>query len=836
MHENTDPQQDSTFATVQRAEPLKPDETELDLGKIGPYKLLRELGRGGMGAVYLAKHANLQRTVVIKVLPREFSDSPDRLERFRREMAAIGRLEHPNIVLATDAGEADGFAYIAMQYVEGSDVSALHKKHRLLKIADACEIVRQASIGLQHVSESGLVHRDIKPSNLFLTKNGEVKILDLGLAMLRDLDGQPNALTSPHAIMGTPDFIAPEQINACHRVDIRADIYSLGCTLYTLLSGKAPFEGQQFSTATSKLVAHAEKQAVSVKILRSDVPIELVQIVEKMMAKSPNDRFSQPVDVAQSLANWSIGSNLQALADSNATSDRLPTRQPSKKHVRISRKPILIIGCGCLTVLGLMLFSRWNKTPTDSSQQSASLNVGSISKRTDSSTNQTSSDEQVNMQQRQAPVATSESLSTVASSIDRTTQEISKSAESIDASNQKVEENTRRIAQSFDELLKRLDGPLGNKLVNNPQTPGEHYYNAIVYGAQGNPRMARQSFLSYFEADEDYIDPHLKFIESVKLQEGTAAVREIYKSLPGDRTLLSRQFAEINLLESDARKDALQTMASRNELFAPCWYALSNWYSASPGGQQTLFEASQETHCLKKFVIAHEQGGLLKYYLDQSQAAALVGQAETRLKALASIDSDRIEHPISMTIAMKIADNWQVSLEVAEPAKEIFYRVGDAGEFQSTGIAVGIDPATGKAVPKKFFTFSERIANTMLFFRYVDLKDQMRGPFSLPFNAQEQTTKWELYSLAQTKPNWLRLSQDRLFFDVFQSGRSVLRHVRYGVDSDTPQKIKAVPKAEFGSENAFEYSEAVSPNAKYAVIQLVFVDGKESEIVRIDRR
>jgi serine/threonine protein kinase len=838
MTNPTDPQNEPALETQELLEygTTYDHKSGFSLGKIGPYQLLCELGRGGMGAVYQARHTNLQRIVAIKVLPRELADSPERLERFRREMAAIGRLEHPNIVLATDAGDADGVAYIAMQYVEGADVSAVAKRMGALNTDDACEIVRQAALGLQHVFECGLVHRDIKPSNLFVTKNGDSKLLDLGLAMLRERDGQSTAMTAVNAMMGTPDFIAPEQINDSHRVDIRADIYSLGCTLYTLLAGRAPFSGPQYSTTTSKLVAHAERQPESLKSLCPQLPSELVQVVEKMMAKSPPDRYSEPKEIAEVLIAWSATANLAALADAKSQDALSPNRtrlqsKDSRQRFSPFMKGVASVA-GSAVLLAILCISLWNRTPKISTNDST-RNSGPT---TDSDLPPSLAHSESTTEKPLVNPSATNDLSAIASSIDRSTQQISQSTQSIETSNRKIEENTGRIAQSFDELFKRLDGPLGAKPLESPQTPGEHYYNAIVYGMQGNQKLARQSFLAYFDADQDFIDPHLKFISLLKLQEGIAAAREIYKSLPGDRSLLSRQFAEVHLLDSGAKTETLKSLVSKHDMFAPAWYALGVEYSANSGARQTFLETTQERDYLKEFLNKHEQGGLLKYYLDQSEAAALVRHAEARLKALMQIDQSRIENPVSLTLVVKVVDHWQAMIEIAEPAKEIFFRVGETGEFQSTGKLIGVDPATGYQVPKKMFDIPGTVTQSLLGFRYIDLKDQMRGPFTVRFDASEQTAKWERSSIEQSKSLWLRLVDDRLYFDVFNLGRTVLSEVRYAVDAENPEKTKAIPKDVFGAENSRDYSEVISKNSKFAVIQLKYTDGTESEIVRIERK
>ena len=212
---------------------------ESDLGVIRDYQLLAKLGEGGMGAVYKALHTKLQKVVAIKVLPAGRMNDPQAVQRFEREMQAVGRLSHPNIVGAHDAGEHEGTNFLVMEHVAGIDLSELIRNVGPLPIADACELARQAAVGLQHAHEHDLVHRDIKPSNLMLAPDGQVKILDLGLARLHM--GNLPELTSTGQMMGTLDYIAPEQTGDAHDVDIRADIFSLGATLYKLLTGVTPY-------------------------------------------------------------------------------------------------------------------------------------------------------------------------------------------------------------------------------------------------------------------------------------------------------------------------------------------------------------------------------------------------------------------------------------------------------------------------------------------------------------------------------------------------------------------------------------------------------------------
>jgi serine/threonine protein kinase/WD40 repeat protein len=285
-----------------------------NLGMVGPYRLLMKLGAGGMGTVYKALHTKLKRVVALKLLPVERTQDTQAVTRFEREMEAVGRLSHPHIVLAHDAGEVDGRHFLVMEYVEGLDLSDLVRRHGPLSVPNACEIIRQAAAGLQHAHENGLVHRDIKPSNLMLTPEGTVKLLDLGLALLPEADNNNGSeLTSTGQAMGTLDYMAPEQAGDSHEVDIRADIYSLGATLYKLLTGTAIHSGPDYKTAIQKWKALALEEATPLDERCPEAPAELSSFVQQMIAKDKDDRPAEPAEVAELLGGFTAGCDTAAL-------------------------------------------------------------------------------------------------------------------------------------------------------------------------------------------------------------------------------------------------------------------------------------------------------------------------------------------------------------------------------------------------------------------------------------------------------------------------------------------------------------------------------------------
>ncbi len=287
------------------------------VGNLREYELLEKLGEGGMGAVYKARHTKLDKVVAIKILPAERMRDAGAVARFEQEMRAVGKLDHPNIVRAMDAGEVDGTHFLVMEHVRGVDLSQLIKGRGLLPISDACELIRQAAVGLDEANEHSMVHRDIKPSNLMLAQHRRkppvVKILDLGLALLSG-GHAPDAggLTSTGQMMGTLDYMAPEQGGDSHDVDIRADIYALGASLYKLLTGKVVYHGQEHRTPVQKLTALATEPAPPIQPLREEIPDALAALVHRMLEKKPENRTATPAEVVQALAPFCEGADLYA--------------------------------------------------------------------------------------------------------------------------------------------------------------------------------------------------------------------------------------------------------------------------------------------------------------------------------------------------------------------------------------------------------------------------------------------------------------------------------------------------------------------------------------------
>lgn len=269
------------------------------------YVLMSVIGEGGMGKVYKVRHQMLDAVRALKVIRGEYGVNEKAIMRFMREMRVVSSLHHPNIVQGYDAGRDGELIYFVMEFVPGKDLAEVIQEQGPLPISRATDYIRQSALGLQHAHENGLVHRDIKPSNLLLTnENNVVKILDLGLARLEKPGLAQDAaapLTLPESVMGTPDFMAPEQGRDASNVDIRADVYSLGCSLYQMLTGQVPFPGNDL---VGKLIKHRSEDPAPVTQFRQDVPQELISVLKQMMAKPPEHRFQTPGEVAVALEQF----------------------------------------------------------------------------------------------------------------------------------------------------------------------------------------------------------------------------------------------------------------------------------------------------------------------------------------------------------------------------------------------------------------------------------------------------------------------------------------------------------------------------------------------------
>jgi WD40 repeat protein/serine/threonine protein kinase len=338
---------------------------------LGPYLILERLGEGGSGQVFKARHRRLNRIDAVKLIRKDLVADAEVVARFYREIRVISQMAHPNIVHAFDAGPAGPTHFLAMEYVDGTDLARLVKQSGPLPVEQACEYVRQAACGLAHAHEKGLVHRDVKPPNLLVSggvvkatthhsslTTHQVKVLDLGLARFQQTAndevthfltmGNTTGLTTPAGavMMGTPDYMAPEQALDFHQADIRADIYSLGCTLFFLLTGQPPFPG---GGLTQKLLRHQQEAPPAVDQLRGDVPPGLSAVLRRMLAKQPQDRFQTPAELARALEPFARAGGSVATPVRPAPPG---TMAPQAAGMCLRRR--LLVGAAMLVGLGIL--------------------------------------------------------------------------------------------------------------------------------------------------------------------------------------------------------------------------------------------------------------------------------------------------------------------------------------------------------------------------------------------------------------------------------------------------------------------------------------------------
>lgn len=280
-------------------EPAKSREEGSLLGRLlGDFRVQRLLGRGGMGEVYLAEQVSLRRPVALKVLRPELVADADFLRRFESEAMAVAPIHHPNLVSVIAIGEADGIRFIAMEYVQGTNLRDHLRKRGRLEVGACANIVRKVASALQRAADDGIVHRDVKPENVLLTKKGQVKVADFGLA--RVLGQEHHGVTKTGMTLGTPLYMSPEQVQG-KPADHRSDIYSLGVMAHTMLTGQPPFRGE---TAMAIAYQHVHSNAADLRAIRPDVPEDLARLIERMMAKSPEDRFQSAGEIVRELHRW----------------------------------------------------------------------------------------------------------------------------------------------------------------------------------------------------------------------------------------------------------------------------------------------------------------------------------------------------------------------------------------------------------------------------------------------------------------------------------------------------------------------------------------------------
>lgn len=294
--------------------------------QVGRYRILKRIGSGGMGTVYLAEDPTLHRTVALKVLPKNDNTPPNLIRRFHAEAKTAAMLRHPNIVTVFDSGDADGHLFLALEYIDGPDLEKVIRKKGRVPVERSIEVVRQIARALDHAHGLNIVHRDIKPSNILLRRDGTATLTDLGLARAMD-ESAASGITRAGFTVGTVDYMAPEQARSSKSADVRSDLYSLGCTWFHMLAGRVPFnEGD----LTNKLRAHAQNAPPDPREADQSIPSGIVAVLQRMMAKKPDDRYQNPAELLADLDRPGLcrktvtADDLRNLAESAADSGPMP--------------------------------------------------------------------------------------------------------------------------------------------------------------------------------------------------------------------------------------------------------------------------------------------------------------------------------------------------------------------------------------------------------------------------------------------------------------------------------------------------------------------------------
>lgn len=740
---------------------------------LGSYSVQGLLGEGAIGRVYLATHTKLKRKIALKVLPPFSGQDVARIARFTRDMEIVGRIDHPNIVRATDAGEDQGMQYVAMEFVDGLDVKRVAEKRNVDQAA-ACEIIRQAAAGLQSIGDYGLVHRDIKPSNLMITQTGVVKILDLGTASLRS-DEEAGPLTAEDGVLRTLDYIAPEQFMDNGRVDIRADIYSLGCTLYRLLSGHAPFEGPNYETNAAKVIGHLENDPRPISDL-VEIPPELISVVQRMMEKDPDKRFQTPAEVVAAMCTWADGQRLPQLISrestsaATATAQRYRTSIPCKANksatatlVDSRRFPTWTrVAAGLLltvaTCVGGYILS--NRAPDATPIPTEQLEVIGLESSTDAASNSQTKTALVPANDTTQAEAEAEAKAGIEAEITSEPPPVVPEGTVADTTpvlETQSEPPSATVSEIVDHLDKAVDavdaiepvepespsdttseGSIQLEPITNPTTDGEIYQNAGIYTQQGRLLLARASYLQLLNNGTQFIDVHKSFQDLLIQQEGVTRAREIYMSnLNRDNVTLTTELALVLLQKHDVKLRGLVSLVQRYPNFAPAVYELADSMSEFSQGSQTNAAKAQEIALLQSVKQLHSRGELLPHYLNQTEAAKIIETVEQRLAAIAATEE---------------TDNAKRNLA---------------------------------AVKFTWASFENGHNHRILSFTTL-------APYS-----------------------------------------SVISQVAYGLNTNKPDKTFQLPKVESAAKD--DLSIRVDDTVKYVVVRLTFTDGTKSQLVRIDR-
>ncbi len=416
-------------------------------------------------------------------------------------------------------------------------------------------------------------------------------------------------------------------------------------------------------------------------------------------------------------------------------------------------------------------------------------------------------------------------------------EKIAVTTEKIDVKTDKILASVENMSESFSQLAKQ------GGVIANPETPEEHYHNARIHELGGDYGAARRSYLAFFNSDLDYLDPHLRFQDFLKLQEGRAGARESYQLIANQSKSMVPKYAMILLWDREQRISMLEQFMAANPDFAPGYYHWSLEYSQVRLGTQSLEDKRKEKEYLEKFQALNEEGKFLKWFIDKEMAAGWIADAEARLTLVnKTVASEVLENPVEMRW-MHTNSGWMGSVIIAEPTLEIFWRKAGEGDFKSTGHTPMRHPTTGQPMPNMTITLPNNTPNTDIEVKYTNGSGVEMGPFTLPFNPGDSSMTESKYILEITKNSWVAFrdwdGKLLLYFSHLMTHRGILEKIEYGVNKDTPDTEFAFPaydkpgNADIGTDVPI-YTD-IPMDSTYVTVQLTFKDGTKTEVVRFDR-
>ena len=824
------------------------------------YKLIRKLGEGGFGVVFLASHKSFpSRRYALKLIRPDRLSTPELVSRFAKEIQAMGDLDHPNVVYATDAGEWKGIQYLAMDYVDGFALDRLVDSSSL-SIADVCELIRQAAVGMQHVHEMGRTHRDIKPSNLMLDVNGTVRILDLGLAKLReDVESEQDQLTAAGQMMGTPDYMAPEQWEDSSAVDIRADIYSLGCSLFCLLAGQAPFSEKK--SAIAKMRAHTSQEPPKIAELRDGISEDVVQVVRACLEKNRDARFAEPAELAEALAPFATTADLSklltssgysvvppeiadqstavkaALADSTVVAteksvsgqiDSTPesdhAEKPSRRMqlgMQSGRRPgcSLSVSLGFLVVLliGLpvLYFGKFGNEPEIAPTTGLVISDGHVANQISKNTGR----------------------------IADTSEKIEKNTGRIADTSEKIEKNTARVADAAEKATEQFAYlSKSGGTIENPVAPFEFYHNARIYELRGDYAAARRSYLGYFQFNEEKLDPYLRYLNFLKVQEGPEGARDTYAVVTGRAKGFIPGYASALLWDRDRRVELLEEFKKAQPDFAAVYYHLSLEYLAARLGVQSIADRQSEKQYLEKFFEQDKAGQFVKFFIDHEMVTAWRGDATKRLEVANSVNGKMLENPVNLTWMSSNA-GWHGYIAIAEPAQEIWWKTADMTDFRKNPKTQNIDQRTGKLRPSPSIPLPIKQPATTVEVKYIDRTGAERGPFKFDFKPRVSQLRNEISILGMLRNAWISYrdydGKLLVYFTTLMSYRGALTRIEYGIDKDVPDQEWEFPEWDKPGTALITSDvptfRAIPKETSFITVRLNFKDGTRTDVVKYPR-